>query len=231
MPTAVITGANSGIGNALAKILIREDYKVIAVDKSLGPVIKSLNCSIHQLDISSPDSITFFAQSITHDTPIDLLLHVAGVMSPPSSDSLTTVSLSTLQNTFSVNTFGPILLTQALLPNLRKSSSPKLAVVSSRVGSMADNSSGGQYAYRASKAAVNSFFKSASVDLKDEGVAVLVLHPGIVKTALDARHKEEDVPGAVEPEVAAEGLWDVLSKKGMESTGMFFHRSGEELPW
>jgi NAD(P)-dependent dehydrogenase (short-subunit alcohol dehydrogenase family) len=140
-------------------------------------------------------------------------------------------SLSTLRNTFSVNTFGPILLTQALLPNIRKSSSPKLAVVSSRVGSMADNSSGGQYAYRASKAAVNSLFKSVSVDLKDEGVAVLVLHPGIVKTALDAKHKEEDVPGAVEPEVAAEGLWDVLSKKGMESTGMFFHRSGEELPW
>ncbi|KAH6841348.1 hypothetical protein B0T12DRAFT_517835 [Alternaria alternata] len=219
MPTAVITGANSGIGNALAKILIREDYKVIAVDKTLGPVIKSLDCSTHQLDISSPDSITSFAQSITHDTPIDLLLHVAGVMSPPSSDSLTKVSLHSPEHLL------------PLLPNIRKSSSPKLAVVSSRVGSMADNSSGGQYAYRASKAAVNSLFKSVSVDLKDEGVAVLVLHPGIVKTALDAKHKEEDVPGAVEPEVAAEGLWDVLSKKGMESTGMFFHRSGEELPW
>ena len=152
-------------------------------------------------------------------------------MSPPSEDTLTTVSLSALQNTFSVNTFGPILLTQALLPNILKSLSPKIAVVSSRVGSMADNTSGGQYAYRASKAAVNSLFKSASVDLKDKGVAVLVLHPGIVKTALDARHKEEEVPGAVEPEEAAEGLWDVLSRKGLESTGMFFHRNGEELPW
>ncbi|CAG5155456.1 uncharacterized protein ALTATR162_LOCUS3670 [Alternaria atra] len=231
MPTAVITGANSGIGNALAKILIREGYEVIAADKTLGSTIQSLGCQAYQLDISSGDSITSFVNSISQQTSIDLLLHVAGVMSPPSEDTLTTVSLSALQNTFSVNTFGPILLTQALLPNILKSLSPKIAVVSSRVGSMADNTSGGQYAYRASKAAVNSLFKSASVDLKDKGVAVLVLHPGIVKTALDARHKEEEVPGAVEPEEAAEGLWDVLSRKGLESTGMFFHRNGEELPW
>ena len=75
-------------------------------------------------------------------------------------------------------------------------------------------------------------FKSLSVDLREDGVVVLVLHPGIVKTGLDLRHKEGvEVEGAVEPEEAARGLWDVLGRKGMESTGKFFHRSGEELPW
>jgi len=153
-------------------------------------------------------------------------------MERPENDTLHTVDLSALQKTFAVNTFGPLLLTQALLPNILKSSSPKIAVVSSRVGSMADNSSGGQYAYRASKAGVNGLFKSLSVDLREDGVVVLVLHPGIVKTGLDLRHKEGvEVEGAVEPEEAARGLWDVLGRKGMESTGKFFHRSGEELPW
>jgi len=153
-------------------------------------------------------------------------------MDRPEEDALRTVDLDGLQRTFAVNAFGPLLLTQALLPNILKASEPKIAVVSSRVGSMADNTSGGQYAYRASKAGVNGLFKSLSVDLREDGVVVLVLHPGIVKTDLDPRHKEgEDVPGAVEPDEAARGLWDVLREKGMESTGKFFHRSGEELPW
>jgi len=153
-------------------------------------------------------------------------------MERPEDDALRTVDLDGLQRTFAVNTFGPLLLTQALLPNILKASSPKIAVVSSRVGSMKDNSSGGQYAYRASKAGVNSLFKSLSVDLREDGVVVLVLHPGIVKTDLDPRHKEgADVPGAVEPDEAARGLWDVLRGKGIECTGKFFHRNGEELPW
>jgi NAD(P)-dependent dehydrogenase (short-subunit alcohol dehydrogenase family) len=96
---------------------------------------------------------------------------------------------------------------------------------------MGDNSSGGMYAYRSSKAAVNAVFKSMAVDLKDKKIPVILLHPGIVKTNLDPRNKEGGVPGAVEPEQAASELWKILRGKGLESTGRFFHRSGEELPW
>ena len=99
---------------------------------------------------------------------------------------------------------------------------------------MGDNSSGGAYSYRSSKAAVNALFKSMSVDLKEKNVPVIILHPGIVKTNLDPRWKEEgkgEMKGAVEPEQAASELWQVLSSKGLESTGRFYHRSGEELPW
>ena len=154
-------------------------------------------------------------------------------MSPHKNDALNTVNIDTLQRTFQVNTFGPLLLTQALLPNVRKSSHPRIAVISSRVGSMGDNFTGGMYAYRASKAAVNAIFKSISVDLKSEGIPVILLHPGIVKTNLDQRWKNavEEVQSAVEPQEAASDLWKLFMSKGLESTGKFFHRNGEELPW
>ena len=101
--------------------------------------------------------------------------------------------------------------------------------MSSRVGSMADNSSGGSYAYRASKAAVNSIGKSMAVDLKGEGVVVILMHPGIVKTGiLPGIHA---APEAVEPQEAATKLWKVLMNKGIEDTGTFWHREGMELPW
>jgi len=155
-------------------------------------------------------------------------------MVPHEKDTLETVDIAKLQMTFAVNTFGPLLLTQALLPNILASQHPRIAVVSSRVGSMGDNSSGGAYSYRSSKAAVNALFKSMSVDLKEKNVPVIILHPGIVKTNLDPRWKEEgksDMQGAVEPEQAASELWRVLMSKGLESTGRFYHRNGEELPW
>jgi len=117
-------------------------------------------------------------------------------MPPKSTDTLQTVSLPTLTSTFAVNTFGPLLLTQSLLPNLLASHFPKIGNVSSRVGSIADNLSGGAYAYRASKAALNAVSKSMAVDLKDKGVVVVILHPGIVRTGLDP--ETHGVEGTVE---------------------------------
>jgi len=232
---------------------------VIAADVNTDGAIKDLGCEVVKLDIASPENIQAFKQRIG-DQPIDLLLNIAGthlyvalnyataircayscfvltwpgVMVPPEFDTFENVDTVKFQKTFAVNTFGPLLLTQALLSNIFASQNPRIAVVSSRVGSMGDNSSGGLYSYRSSKAAVNALFKSMSVDLKEKSVPVIILHPGIVKTNLDPRWKEQgqdDMPGAVEPAQAAEELWEVLSSKGLESTGKFFHRSGEELPW
>jgi NAD(P)-dependent dehydrogenase (short-subunit alcohol dehydrogenase family) len=154
-------------------------------------------------------------------------------MVPQEKDTLETIDIAKLQKTFAINTFGPLLLTQALLPNIQASQHPRVAVVSSRVGSINDNSTGGMYAYRSSKAAVNALFKSMSVDLKEKNVPVIILHPGIVKTNLDPVWMEEGtvIEGSVLPEQAASELWKVLMSKGLESTGRFYHRSGEELPW
>lgn len=103
--------------------------------------------------------------------------------------------------------------------------------MSSRVGSIADNDSGGSYAYRASKAALNSIGKSMAADLKGKGVVVVLMHPGYVKTGLDSSGKTHRMDEAVEPEEAAEKLWRVCMGKGIEETGKFWHREGMELEW
>lgn len=206
---------------------------MIATDIEIGAPITELGCETAKLDVSSQKDIEAFTQQIA-DRPIDILLNVAGIMYPHESDSMSKVSITNFQKTFAINTFGPLLLTQALLPNILKAPHPRIAVVSSRVGSIADNSTGGMYSYRSSKAAVNCLFKNLAVDLQDQNVPVILLHPGIVKSNLDQKWKNggnEDVKGAVEPDVAASELWRTLMGKGMESSGRFWHRSGEELPW
>lgn len=152
-------------------------------------------------------------------------------MAGHESDGLSTVTESTLAQTFSTNTFAPLLLTQALLPSLLQSASPKIGLMSSRVGSIADNTSGGSYAYRSSKAALNSIGKSMACDLKDKGVVVILMHPGYVKTALDKSGRTHQMKEAVEPREAAEKLWKICKAKKIEETGKFWHREGQELPW
>ena len=106
------------------------------------------------------------------------------MMYRPDQDSLSAINPTVLNKTFAVNTIGPLSLTQALLPNLLKSSTPRIGNMSSRVGSVGDNSSGGSYAYRASKAALNSISRSMAMGLKNKGVVVVIMHPGYVKTGL-----------------------------------------------
>lgn len=279
MPSAVITGANSGIGHEFAKVLIdavslqghltttrcgqrfesdesEQGYDVHAVDMNHGEKLKSSGCKTSQLDVASEQLIQRFKDQYG-DQPLDLLLNVAGKNAKPTTgkregptghrdgwslkknrekgvadpdhDSLDTLSKDSLTRTFSINTFGPLLLTQALLPNVLRSSQPRLGYVSSRVGSIADNSSGGNYAYRSSKTALNMICKNLAVELKAEGVVVVVLHPGIVRTGLIPG--AGDVPGAVEPDEAASKLYKILVSKEIEDTGKFWHREGGELPW
>lgn len=150
-------------------------------------------------------------------------------MVPHAEDSLANVSKDTLTRLFETNAFGPLLLTQALLPNLLKAQHARVGIVSSRVGSISDNSSGGLYAYRASKAAVNSIGRSMAMDLKEDGIVVSLLHPGYVRTSLDP--ESHNNPELVEPEEAASKLWKVLDSKKIEDTGRFWHREGQELAW
>ena len=193
--------------------------------------MQALPCRLHILDVRSQDSISAFAAS-QNGIPVDVLLNVAGVMAPRDQDALDTVTPEILTRIFETNTFGPLLLTQALLPNLLATPGSSVGIVSSRVGSVGDNSTGGTYAYRASKAAVNSIGKSMSVDLKDKGIIVNLLHPGITRTNLLANATGgEPHPESVEPEEAASKLWSVHKSKGIEDTGKFWHREGYELPW
>lgn len=139
-------------------------------------------------------------------------------------------TLDIFEKTFAVNTFGPFFLSQALLPNLQAAKNAKIGIVSSRVGSIGDNSSGGHYAYRSSKAAVNSIGKSMAMNLQDQGITVLLLHPGYVQTNILPATKMP--PETVQPKEAAEKLWqNVVKVKSIDETGTFWHREGFELPW
>lgn len=179
------------------------------------------------LDVRSPESISGFAAQLS-GKPVDLLLSVAGVMA--QNDALMTIDKENLTRVFETNTFGPLLLTQALLPNLLANPNSRVGIVSSRVGSMGDNSIGGNYAYRASKAAVNSIGVNLAIDLKEKGVVVSLLHPGIVKSNMNPTADESSAE-AVEPEEAATEVWAIVQAKGIEDTGKFWHREGHELPW
>ncbi|KAL8711128.1 MAG: hypothetical protein Q9225_007179 [Loekoesia sp. 1 TL-2023] len=210
----------------------KENYTVFALDITIGQDLKKLSCESFECDLSSAESIAQFSSHFNSlGEPLDILLNIAGVMAPKSKDVLESVSSSTLLSTFQTNTFGPLLLTQGLLPSILRAKSPKIAHMSSRVGSIADNTSGGGYSYRASKAALNSIGKSMAMDLKDKGVVVLLLHPGYVITGLIQDGEMEKNPEAVMPEEAAGKLWEVVKKKGLTETGTFWHREGFELPW
>ena len=152
-------------------------------------------------------------------------------MVPKENDNLTSLTYSMLTTSFTINAYGPVLLTQALLPNILAAppNSRTIAVMSSRVGSIADNTSGGYLSYRASKTAVNSFFKTIALDLREKGVVVSMLHPGFTNTNLDPDIGK--IKGVVEPAEAAGKLWALLKTIDMERTGRFWHREGNELLW
>ncbi|MAL84047.1 MAG: short-chain dehydrogenase, partial [Idiomarina sp.] len=124
---------------------------------------------------------------------------------------------------FEVNALAPLRVTEALLPNLKEGS--KVAMITSRMGSIADNGSGSRYGYRMSKAALNAAGKSLSLDLKDQGISVVLLHPGFVQT--DMVNHAGDIPA----ETAAERLIQRIDELSLDTTGQFFHSNGEGLPW
>lgn len=222
MKTAVITGANRGIGLELARRLADRGYRVIAVCREASPELKAMDVGIESgIDITDRASLDDLAGRL-RGTRIDLLVNNAGLLVP---SSLATIEddLDDWRAQFEVNSLGPLRVTRALLNHLNDGS--KVIIISSRVGSIADNTSGGAYAYRMSKAAVNIAGVSLAHELKDRGIAVGLLHPGYVRTGMTGHQ------GDIEPDEAATGLVERIDELSMETTGSFRHANGEALPW
>lgn len=225
----VLTGANRGIGLELARLLLRRGHTVIAGvrDPDRARELKELQedhgerLSIEKLDTTSDESVKTFSEKIASPV-VDVLVNNAGVYLD-ESDTLQGVSAGTILETYNINTVGSIRMTQALLKKLRSAQNPVVANMSSLMGSIHDNSSGGSYAYRASKAAINMFTKSLSID--EPKIIALSLHPGWVRTRMGG-------PSApVAPYKSAEGLLEVIENAQAEHTGKFFNYQGQELPW
>ena len=219
MPTTLITGANRGIGLELARQFSARGDDVIAVCRSTSDALDGLGVRVESgVDVTDAESLQRLASSI--DGPIDVLVNNAGIL---SVERLGELDFDGIRRQFEVNAMGPLRVTEAL--NDRLSAGAKVAIITSRMGSIADNTSGSMYGYRMSKAAVNAAGKSLALDLADRGIAVALLHPGYVQTDMTRGR------GDVDADHAAAGLIARLDALTPANSGSFWHANGDILPW
>ena len=217
MPTVLITGANRGIGLELARQYSADGWTVIATVREESAELSELGLQVSRLDMRDFDAVARFGQAI--DT-LDLLIANAGTYGP--RNPATAQDAEAWNETFAVNTIAPFLLAQSVLPAVERSGG-KLIAVSTRMGSIADNDSGGFVAYRSSKSALNSAWKSLAVD--NPTVVCAVLHPGWVQTRMGGQS------APLSPEESVSGMRGVIEGLGVAQTGGFFDYGGAEIPW
>lgn len=221
--TALVTGSNRGIGLELCRQLKQRGYDVIATCRHRSPALNELGVEIiEDVEVSEPFSLHNLSDTLG-DRKIDLLINNAGIAGGLGLADIDVNTVESFKRMFEVNSLGPLLTTQALLKHLHNGS--KVGLVTSRMGSIADNDSGGSYAYRMSKAALNAAGKSLSIDLKGKGIAVAILHPGWVRTDMTGHG------GLVDADESAKGLLDRMDELNLENSGTFWHMNGDELPW
>jgi NAD(P)-dependent dehydrogenase (short-subunit alcohol dehydrogenase family) len=215
-----VTGANRGIGLSLCKELAARGRDVIAVCRRPSPALEALGTRIESgVELTSDRSVGRLAQRL-EGVLLDELVCCAGIL---REDGLADVVFEDVRAQLEVNALAPLRTVRALSDNLRRGS--KVALITSRMGSIADNGSGGYYGYRMSKAALNAAGMSLARDLSAAGVAVAILHPGYVRTEMT------DHQGNVGPEQAARQLVDRIEALTLDTSGTFWHANGEVLPW
>ena len=219
MATVLVTGSNRGIGLELCRQYHARGDEVIAVCRSATPELSELGVRvIDNVDVADGDDVDKLAGKLA-GMKLDIVVNNAGIL---RSDTIDSIDFDNMVEQYSVNTLGPLRVTRALRKNLGQGS--KVGIVTSRVGSIEDNSSGNNYGYRASKAAANMVGMNLRHDLAADGIAVALLHPGLVAT---------DMTGGtgVSPGDAASGLIARLDELTLDNTGGFWHAEGYTLPW
>lgn len=219
MATILITGCNRGIGLELCRQLLARGDEVIAVCRTASDELHRSGANvIDDIDVSDGESIAKLAGKL-RGQHIDVLINNAGIL---KSETFGNIDYDAMLEQYRVNTLGPLRVTEALVSNLSEGS--KVAIVSSRVGSIEDNGSGGHYGYRASKTAVNQVGMNLKHELSPRGISVALLHPGLVATEMTGGQ-------GISPEVAAAGLIERIDELTLENTGGFWHAEGYTLPW
>ncbi|HMI92205.1 MAG TPA: SDR family oxidoreductase [Polyangiales bacterium] len=220
MTTSLVTGANRGIGLELCAQLRARGHEVIAVCRNATPELSRLGVQVEAgVDVASDDALATLAKRLA-GTRIDWLVCNAGILRHESLDAL---DFASVQAQLEVNALGPLRTVHALLANLARGS--KVALITSRMGSIADNGSGGAYGYRMSKAALNAAGVSLAHDLKPRGIAVALLHPGYVKTDMTGQ------TGNITAQESADQLRERIDDLNLADSGGFWHANGERLPW
>lgn len=220
MANAIITGANRGIGLEFCRALSDRGYAVTALCRHANAALNKLPVTVHEgYDVADGAAIDAFAGTVEADS-VDLLINNAGIL---HSVSLNDLDPESVRRQFEVNALGPLRVTRSLLPALK--SGAKIALITSRMGSIADNESGGSYGYRMSKAALNAAGVSLAKDLHSRDIAVAILHPGYVRTDMTGQS------GLIDAQDSVAGLLKRIDELNLSNSGSFWHTNGELLPW
>ena len=231
MKNILITGANRGLGLELVKKYLENKEKVFCTTRNISKskelkLLKEKHtnsleiCELDLLDKKSPNILSNFLAN----KPIDLFINNAGVIGE-SAQHFKSISLNPWIEVLKVNLIAPLLITQSIIKNIEKSSEKRIYILSSKVGSIEDNKSGGMYVYRSSKTALNQIVKSLSIDLKPLGISVISLHPGWVRTEMGG-------PNAlISVEESVNGMFGVISNTNISNSGQFLNYDGTEIPW
>jgi NAD(P)-dependent dehydrogenase (short-subunit alcohol dehydrogenase family) len=217
MPTVLITGANSGIGLEFARQYAADSWSVVATARrpEAAGELNKLGAEVWPLDAADPASINALAASLK-DRGIDVLIANAGML-PRGVDA------GEWAKAFATNCIGPTLLAKALKPNMVAGG--KMVAITSKMGSIADNDSGGAIAYRSSKAALNAAWRSLSIDWRGDDVTLAMLHPGWVQTDMGG------AGAAIAPPTSVTDMRKTIAGLTPNQSGSFLNYDGQELPW
>lgn len=232
MRTVLVTGASRGIGLEFCNQYAKQGWQVIAccrnpelateLNKLVG---KNSHVRVFKMDVIDRNAIDALAKQIK-DSVIDLIIASAGVYGDSREHGFGNLNYDDWMNTLETNVLGAVKVAEAFLPNLKRSNNnPRIAVLSSQMGSINDNSSGGSILYRSSKAALNAAMKSLSIDCQNDNIGVLIFHPGWVKTDMGGPH------ALIDPETSVTGMIKQISTFKMSQTGRFIKYDGTQLPW
>ncbi len=224
----VVTGANRGIGLEFVKQLAARGDAVVATARNpeAADALNALAASsdgevtVTQLDVTDADSLAAFVGGLD---AVDLLINNAGIY--PRSGGIGELDFDAVVRGFEVNAIAPLRLVNAMLGALRKGSGAKIVNVSSQMGSITDNSSGGAYAYRGSKAALNMLTRSLAHDLRPEGISAAVIHPGWVQTDMGGPNAK------ITTEQSVSGMLEQIDALDTQRSGDFLNWNGNDLPW
>ena len=230
MINVLITGANRGLGLGFVKKYLEKNVLVLCTTRDISGSKELLECKerypnnieIFELDLLKENGAETLANQL-NGMPIDILINNAGVGS--SNQHFEAVSSKPWLEVLKVNLIAPLIITQSLFENVKKSSAKKIYFLSSQLGSIGDNTSGGMYIYRSSKTGLNQVVKSLSVDLKPKGITVVSLHPGWVKTDMGGPNAPVSIDKSIE------GMIKVIERTDINDTGRFLNYDGTELPW
>ena len=233
MATVLITGANRGLGLGLSRVYLEDGWDVIAVVRNTSPELEKLACSrldIRECQLTDDGELAAIADSLAGQT-IDVLINNAGRMAKTQGDTTEGVqgfghfNRALWHDVFDINLFTPMGLSELLVEQIAGSDRGRIVTLSSMLGSMALNQSGGLYAYRASKAGVNAIMKSMAIDLAEHGIISIAMHPGWVRTDMGGSRASFDI------ETSVRGMKAVIDGLRPEDSGKFLSHDGSEMPW